>query len=396
MRAFRPSPANCATGTIAFVSDIPPPRGYTGRSSPPSNAKAPDSHADQLAARQRKQRSPWRIGASLLAVVALLGLGGYWLFSSANDDAAPKATDTSATTGPTSLNSDSAATSTTQPGASIDETMAASFGGSSFSEFVSLLSDSVPDALGSGPYTVFAPTDDAFAKLPGSMLQTIQEKKGLLQAMLLHHVVAGAITPEAMAAGELTTLAGASLAVTKVRDQLFVAGNPVGASTQAANGYLYAMSDVLVPAFGTVLDVGITFKDKDSGRGNAGFGTLVAWLRAAGLQSALSGDGPFTVFAPVDAAFEALGPDGVDAALNDPSGLLTTVLTYHVVPGKVTTDQFVDSGTLRTVEGEDLKTTLDENGVWLINGNPILVQNIQADNGVLHVMGAVLIPPSLG
>ena len=72
------------------------------------------------------------------------------------------------------------------------------------------------------------------------------------------------------------------------------------------------------------------------------------------------------------------------------------MLTYHVVPGKITTDQFEDGGKLTTVQGEELTTTLDENGNWLINGNPIAVQNIQASNGVIHAMGAVLLPPSLG
>ena len=71
------------------------------------------------------------------------------------------------------------------------------------------------------------------------------------------------------------------------------------------------------------------------------------------------------------------------------------MLTYHVVPGKITTDQFIDGGKLTTVQGEELTTTLDENGNWLINDNPIAVQNIQAANGVVHAMGAVLLPPSL-
>ena len=163
--------------------------------------------------------------------------------------------------------------------------------------------------------------------------------------MLLHHVVDGTITPEQLVEGELTTLAGTTLTVTKVGDTFFVDGNPVGAGVEATNGYVYVMSDVLVPALGTIVDVAVTFKD-------AGFGTLVdAGHRGRVWSTRSSGEGPFTVFAPVDAAFEALDPATLDAALADPTGLLTTVLTYHVVPGKITTDQFADGGKLTTVAG---------------------------------------------
>ncbi|MEY4174058.1 MAG: hypothetical protein RI900_1223, partial [Actinomycetota bacterium] len=125
------------------------------------------------------------------------------------------------------------------------------------------------------------------------------------------------------------------------------------------------------------------------------FGTLVDAVTAAGLAETLAGEGPFTVFAPVDAAFEALPAATLNAALADPKGLLTTVLTYHVVAGRITTDQLTDGGTLKTVQGEDLTVTKDADGNWLIDGNPIAVQNIQASNGVIHAMGAVLLPPSI-
>lgn len=261
-----------------------------------------------------------------------------------------------------------------------------------FTELAGLAVDmDLVETLRGGPFTVFAPTDDAFAKLPLPVLHAVQDNPDLLKSVLLHHVVSGAISPDQLKEGELETVAGTKLTVTKQGEQWFVDGNPVGAGVQATNGYVYVMSDVLVPGqlVGTVVDVAVAFKD-------AGFGTLVDAVTAADLVDTLAGEGPFTVFAPVDAAFEALPKATLDAALADPSGLLTTVLTYHVVPGKVTTDQFVDGGTLKTVQGEELTTTLDDNGNWLINGNPIAVQNIQASNGVIHAMGAVLLPPSLG
>ena len=282
-------------------------------------------------------------------------------------------------------------TSTTVP-LPMGDIVATALTGHVFTELAGLAVDmDLVETLRGGPFTVFAPTDDAFAKLPLPVLHAVQDNPDLLKSVLLHHVVSGAISPDQLKEGELETVAGTKLTVTKQGDQWFVDGNPVGAGVQATNGYVYVMSDVLVPGqlVGTVVDVAVAFKD-------AGFGTLVDAVTAADLVDTLAGEGPFTVFAPVDAAFEALPKATLDAALADPSGLLTTVLTYHVVPGKITTDQFVDGGTLKTVQGEELTTTLDENGNWLINGNPIAVQNIQASNGVIHAMGAVLLPPSLG
>ena len=313
-----------------------------------------------------------------LASVFLLGA------TACSEDPNDAATTTAASTVP------GASTTTTLTPLPMGDIVATALTNHVFTELAGLVVDAgLVEALRGGPFTVFAPTDAAFDKLPVPVLHTVQDNADVLKTVLLHHVVEGTITPEQLAEGELTTLAGTTLTVTKVGEDFFVDGNKVGAGVEATNGYVYVMSDVLVPALGTVVDVAVTFKD-------AGFGTLVDAVTAADLVDTLSGDGPFTVFAPVDAAFEALDPATLNAALNDPSGLLTTVLTYHVVAGKITTDQFTDGGKLTTVQGEDLTTTLDENGNWLINDNPIAVQNIQASNGVVHAMGAVLLPPSLG
>jgi transforming growth factor-beta-induced protein len=327
-----------------------------------------------------------RISSTRRPVFRVVALASVFLLGAAacSEDPNDAATTTAASTVP----GDS--TTTTLTPLPMGDIVATALTNHVFTELAGLVVDAgLVEALRGGPFTVFAPTDAAFDKLPVPVLHTVQDNADVLKTVLLHHVVEGTITPEQLAAGELTTLAGTTLTVTKVGEDFFVDGNKVGAGVEATNGYVYVMSDVLVPALGTVVDVAVTFKD-------AGFGTLVDAVTAADLVDTLSGDGPFTVFAPVDAAFEALDPATLNAALNDPSGLLTTVLTYHVVPGKITTDQFTDGGTLKTVQGEDLTTTLDENGNWLINGNPIAVQNIQASNGVIHAMGAVLLPPSLG
>jgi transforming growth factor-beta-induced protein len=330
-----------------------------------------------------RKSSPRRPLHLTVAVVGLLALGA----AACSEDPNDAVTTSAAPTVPAD------STTSTEVPLPMGDIVATALTGHVFTQLAGNVVDAgLVEALRApGPFTVFAPTDAAFEKLPLDVLHTVQDNGDVLKAVLLHHVVEGAITPETMEEGELTTLAGTTLTVTKVGDTFFVDGNPVGAGVQATNGWVYVMSDVLVPgqALGTVVDVAVTFKD-------AGFGTLVTAVTEAGLVETLSGEGPFTVFAPVDAAFEALDPATLDAALADPTGLLTTVLTYHVVPGKITTDQFEDGGKLVTVQGEELTTTLDEDGNWLINGNPIAVQNIQASNGVIHAMGAVLLPPSLG
>jgi len=119
--------------------------------------------------------------------------------------------------------------------------------------------------------------------------------------------------------------------------------------------------------------------------------TLEAAVVAAGLVDALSGDGPFTVFAPTDAAFAALPAGTLDALLADPSGKLTDILKYHVVSGKVLSTDLMDGMTATTLLGKDVKVTINAQGVF-INGAKVTVADIMADNGVVHVIDAVLIP----
>ena len=250
-----------------------------------------------------------------------------------------------------------------------------------FTQLAGLVVDAnLVDTLRGGPFTVFAPTDAAFGKLPLDVLRAVQEDPDTLNTVLLHHVVAGTITPDQLAEGELTTAAGTTLVVTKVGDTFYVDGNAIGAGVAATNGEVYVMNDVLVPALGNIVDVATALP---------GFGTLTDLVTQADLVATLQGDGPFTVFAPIDAAFEALPKATLDAVLADPE-LLATVLTYHVVAGKLTTDQLVD-GPLMTVARVELTITHDGDTV-LIDGNPIAVQNVQATNGVIHAMGAVLVP----
>ncbi len=135
---------------------------------------------------------------------------------------------------------------------------------------------------------------------------------------------------------------------------------------------------------GTVVDVAIATE---------GFSTLVAAVVAAGLAETLSGEGPFTVFAPTDEAFAAL-PEGLLDTLLLPENLdlLVKILTYHVVPGTVLAADVAD-GEVATVEGQSV--TLDTSDGVTVNGANVVAADVLASNGVIHVIDAVILPPDV-
>ena len=121
---------------------------------------------------------------------------------------------------------------------------------------------------------------------------------------------------------------------------------------------------------------------------------MEAAVIAAGLVETLQGEGPFTVFAPTDAAFAALPEGTVESLLEDPSGALTDILLYHVVAGKAMSTDLSDGQMIETVFGKDIKVTITADGVY-INDAMVSVADIEAENGVVHVIDAVLIPSNL-
>ena len=126
---------------------------------------------------------------------------------------------------------------------------------------------------------------------------------------------------------------------------------------------------------------------------NPQFSTLVKAVQAAGLVDTLNGPGPFTVFAPTDAAFAKLPAGQLDALLADKQALVK-VLTYHVVPGKVMASDVVKLRSATTVEGEPITITTSPDGVMIDNAH-VTATDIQASNGVIHVIDSVILPPSL-
>ncbi|MFC0327663.1 fasciclin domain-containing protein [Halomonas organivorans] len=122
------------------------------------------------------------------------------------------------------------------------------------------------------------------------------------------------------------------------------------------------------------------------------FETLVAAVKAAGLVETLKGEGPFTVFAPTDDAFAALPAGTVDDLLKPENReTLTSVLTYHVVPGKIMAEDAMAADSATTVQGQDLTiTTMD--GKVMVNDATVIQPDIEASNGVIHVIDGVLMP----
>lgn len=129
---------------------------------------------------------------------------------------------------------------------------------------------------------------------------------------------------------------------------------------------------------------------------NDQFKTLTKALQAAGLTDTLSGNGPFTVFAPTDAAFAALPPETLQALMKpENKDLLTQILTYHVVPGKVLSGD-LKTGEVRTVEGSPINVQVDAAKKQVTVNNARVTQaDIQASNGVIHVIDRIILPPQL-
>lgn len=195
--------------------------------------------------------------------------------------------------------------------------------------------DLVGALKGQGPFTVFAPTDEAFAKLPAGTVENLlkPENKELLKSILLFHVVSGDVRSDAASKlTSATTLSGQRLDIKASRGGLTVDGAKVTtADVAASNGVIHVIDTVMMPVTKNIAQVA----------GEAGsFGTLLAAAKAADLVPALTGTDQFTVFAPTDEAFAKL-PAGTVETLLKPENKeqLKAVLLFHIIPGRVYADQ---------------------------------------------------------
>lgn len=248
------------------------------------------------------------------------------------------------------------------------------------------------DALKSpGPFTVFAPTDEAFAKLPAGTVETLlkPENKRQLVAVLTYHVVPGKV----LAADVVKVKAAAT--VNGQRVDVKVDGNTVSiddarvvkTDIACANGVIHVIDKVILPSSDSIPAVATK-----AGK----FQTLLAAAKAAGLVEALSGDQPLTVFAPTDDAFAKLPAGTVESLLKpENKDQLAAILKYHVVAGRVFSSDLLDGADAKTLQGGALSAKV-VNGKASVNGAGLVMVDIDAANGVIHVIDSVLLPPAGG
>jgi transforming growth factor-beta-induced protein len=259
------------------------------------------------------------------------------------------------------------------------------------------------DALAApGNLTVFAPTDDAFAALPAELINALlADPSGALTQILLYHVVPGSFgSSDVLATASLETLQGSELAVSLRSGKPYVNDSQIIITDiQAKNGIIHVIDAVLVPPVSLPDTAMPEMTDKaglpsiaEIAIADGRFDTLVAALSAAGLAETFLQPGNYTVFAPTDDAFAALPAGTVEALLADPQGLLTTILLYHVVGDELSQNQLATDDYVPTLEGRSLTVNRDGSNIIDISGAKLLITDIQASNGTIHVIDSVLIP----
>jgi transforming growth factor-beta-induced protein len=243
---------------------------------------------------------------------------------------------------------------------------------------------------GAGPFTVFAPTDEAFAKLPAGTVDMLlkPENKAKLAAILTYHVVPGSVrAADVVKLKYAGTVNGQRLGIKVDGPKVMVDGALVSATDiGCTNGVIHVIDSVMLPVDGTVVDVAVK---------NGSFKTLVAAVQAAGLAETLSGKGPFTILAPTDEAFAKL-PAGTLEMLLKPENKkqLVEILSYHVVPNVTAySDSVVKMKEVPTLLGKPIGVKVVGEKVMLGGANVVVV-DVEASNGVIHVLDAVLLPPA--
>ncbi len=259
---------------------------------------------------------------------------------------------------------------------------------------------------GTGPFTVFAPTNEAFAKLPNATLNFLlkPENKASLAKVLTYHVLAAKVESKDITEGLKAKTVEGNDVTAYIREQsVYILGGKasnfakvVTADVEATNGVVHVVDTVLIPP-----DMDPTENIVELAEATPDLSTLVKAVSAAGLVDTLSGTGPFTVFAPTNEAFQRL-PAGVLDNLLKPENKdqLTKVLTYHVLAGKVESKDITEGLKATTVEGKNITAYIREKSVYILGGKAmdfarVIAADVEATNGVVHVIDNVLLPPDL-
>jgi len=253
---------------------------------------------------------------------------------------------------------------------------------------------------GEGQFTVFAPTDDAFAALPeGTVESLLEDPEGALRDILLYHVAEGAVPAETVVTlDSATTLQGEVVSIAVVDGEVVLndSAKVIITDIMASNGIIHVIDGVILPpsivAAQAKEEMAETNSIVDIAMADGRFTTLVAAVQAAGLAETLSGEGQFTVFAPTDDAFAALPEGTIASLLEDPEGALRDILLYHVVDGAVMAEDVVGLSAAPTLQGQEIAIAVNDGQVFLNDSVQVVITDIQASNGVIHVIDAVLLP----
>ena len=291
----------------------------------------------------------------------------------------------------------------TAPTSNIVETAVAA---GSFNSLVAALQATELDATladETQSFTVFAPTDDAFAMIGEDTLNTLLANPDVLSSILLQHVVPGsvdAVTAYTLNGMNATTASGAMIPVAlnsaESRQLTFGGANVTMTDIMTTNGIIHVI-DTVVVADVAIPTAAQSIVDVAAGAGS--FNTLVAALQATGLDTVLANTGEqFTVFAPTDAAFALLGEETITALLND-TDTLSNILLYHVISGAT----ILQDGAVSVAQSDSSLVTmanmqqsaLSLSGSMLyVNASKVSMADIMADNGVIHVVDQVILPPA--
>jgi transforming growth factor-beta-induced protein len=247
-----------------------------------------------------------------------------------------------------------------------------------------------------GPFTVFAPTDDAFRKLPKGTVETLlkPENKDMLVSVLKSHVVPGKVmAAQVVKINKAETVQGDAVNIMVKGGGVFLNEKTKVTKTDigASNGVIHVIDSVLMPP-ADMDDASAGMDIVETAVSTDMFNTLVAAVQAAGLVETLKGDGPFTVLAPTDEAFAKLPAGTVENLLKpENKDMLVKILTYHVISGEVRAADVAKMKKAKTVQGKDVKIKA-KNGKVMINKANVVKTDVEASNGIIHVIDTVLMP----
>lgn len=327
------------------------------------------------------------LAAAVAAVLLARGDGG--------EDSAPSSTTPAATSAPP-----------TTPAPTADLLSSLQQAGQ-FSTLTGLLRDAGLEAtlVSGGPFTLFAPTDAAFGKLQPQLLDDLRGDLPRLRAVLSHHLVDGRLLAADLTDGELTGLDGTPLQVV-TSPSLTVGGVPVSATDLAAtNGVIHTVDSLVLPPGGDTTTTSVAPSTTpavttapadlqsllDEAGATAGLTGLTVAIDAAGLRDDLE-TGPWTLFAPNDAAFAAIPAEQLDALLANPT-VLRRVLDYHRVAA-VGPSAGLRSGEVPTVEGDPITLVVTAEGIT-VDGARVVRADEGDETRVIHVIDRLLLPPGV-